>query len=105
MTSHTRRSAAYRSAAVGGTEPADDWRDRAACRDEPTDLFFPTGTSGPAEMQINHAKAICFGGCPVRRVCRDWAVNTGQDFGIWGGQTEQERRAYARHGIKSGRAS
>lgn len=69
-----------------------DWRDRAACRDAEHDLFFPIGTTGPALAQIERARQIC-GGCPVREPCLEWALKTGEDSGIWGGKTGEERRA------------
>jgi WhiB family redox-sensing transcriptional regulator len=72
-----------------------DWRHQARCGDRRDDLFFPTGTTGPAEDQIREAKAIC-ALCPVREDCLEWALDTGQDFGIWGGLTEEERRAIRR---------
>lgn len=31
--------------------------------------------------------------CPVRQECLEWALETAQDFGVWGGMTERERRA------------
>jgi WhiB family redox-sensing transcriptional regulator len=33
------------------------WRDRAARLHEDLDLFFPVGTTGPALLQIEKAKA------------------------------------------------
>ena len=69
-----------------------DWRHRAACRDEDPELFFPAGTSGPALLQVEQAKAVCRR-CPVIGECLSWALATGQDHGIWGGATERERRA------------
>jgi hypothetical protein len=30
--------------------------------------------------------------------CRDWALASGQEAGIWGGLTEDERRRLLRHG-------
>ena len=36
-----------------------DWRHRALCRDEDPELFFPIGTTGPALVQIEQAKAVC----------------------------------------------
>jgi WhiB family transcriptional regulator, redox-sensing transcriptional regulator len=68
-----------------------DWRSRAACRDEEPELFFPIGVSGPALDQVAQAKAICER-CPVHKDCLDWALTTGQNAGIWGGTTEDERR-------------
>jgi WhiB family transcriptional regulator, redox-sensing transcriptional regulator len=73
----------------------ENWRDHAACRHEDPDLFFPIGTTGPAQVQTQQAKAVC-GHCPVREQCLDWALETGQGIGIWGGTTELERRALHR---------
>ena len=71
------------------------WRNRSACLDADLDLFLPVGSTGPAEEQIRRAKEICFG-CPVRPNCLDWALETRQDVGIWGGTTEDERREIRR---------
>ncbi|MBT2411441.1 WhiB family transcriptional regulator [Streptomyces sp. ISL-12] len=73
----------------------DDWREHAACRAEDPDLFFPVGTSGPALLQTEQAKAVCRR-CPVRDQCLEWALDTGQSIGVWGGTDENERRALKR---------
>jgi len=75
-----------------------DWRDRARCLDEDPDLFFPIGTSGPALAQAAAAKALCRG-CAVVGQCLDWALSNYQDAGVWGGTTEEERRAMRRAGL------
>lgn len=72
-----------------------DWRHRAACRELDPELFFPVGVSGPSILQTAEAKAVCFG-CPVKAECLEWALRTGQDAGVWGGKSEQERRALKR---------
>jgi WhiB family transcriptional regulator, redox-sensing transcriptional regulator len=72
-----------------------DWRHRAICRDEDPELFFPVGNSGPALLQIAEAKAVC-GRCPVSNDCLNWALETGQDAGVWGGLSEDERRSLKR---------
>jgi WhiB family redox-sensing transcriptional regulator len=72
-----------------------NWRDRAACRDTDPERFFPVGTTGPALEQTREAKKIC-AGCQVVKHCLEWALVTGQDAGIWGGLTEDERRALRR---------
>ncbi|HEX9774270.1 MAG TPA: WhiB family transcriptional regulator [Actinomycetota bacterium] len=72
-----------------------DWRHQAACRDIDPEIFFPIGTTGPALAQIKAAQAIC-GTCAVSTQCLEWALDTGQDAGIWGGLTEEERRAVRR---------
>jgi WhiB family transcriptional regulator, redox-sensing transcriptional regulator len=69
-----------------------DWRHQARCRDVDPELFFPVGTTGPAGDQIAEAKAVCRP-CPVRGACLAWALDTGQDAGVWGGLSEDERRA------------
>jgi WhiB family redox-sensing transcriptional regulator len=68
------------------------WRSAAACRDADPELFFPVGIAGPALDQIAKAKRIC-DGCRVQTACLGWALRRGLDYGIWGGFTEQERRA------------
>jgi WhiB family redox-sensing transcriptional regulator len=72
-----------------------DWRHRAICRDEDPELFFPVGNSGPALLQIAEAKAVCER-CPVINECLNWALETGQDAGVWGGLSEDERRSLKR---------
>jgi WhiB family redox-sensing transcriptional regulator len=59
------------------------------------ELFFPVGTTGPAMAQAEAAKAVC-ATCPVRPECLEWALATGQDSGVWGGTSEEERRALRR---------
>lgn len=67
------------------------WRDAALCRDAAPELFFPIGTTGPAISEIEEAKRVC-AVCPVQPQCLEFALRTRQEFGIWGGTTEEERR-------------
>lgn len=76
-----------------------DWRHDAICRDEDPELFFPVGTSGPALMQIAEAKSVCRR-CPVTESCLQWALESGQDAGVWGGMSEDERRALNRRSTR-----
>ncbi|MGA8463478.1 MAG: WhiB family transcriptional regulator [Trebonia sp.] len=69
-----------------------DWRLAAACRYMDPDLFFPIGTAGPSADQITRAKEVCRA-CPVRTPCLGWALERGVEHGVWGGMTEEERRA------------
>ncbi|MYR57120.1 WhiB family transcriptional regulator [Streptomyces sp. SID625] len=73
----------------------ENWREHAACRHEDPDLFFPIGTTGPALVQTEQAKAVCRR-CPVREECLRWALDTDQTIGVWGGTGEDERRALRR---------
>lgn len=58
---------------------------RAACRGHDPQLWFPADN-----RQTQEAKRIC-GHCPLRQQCADWAIRTGEPFGIWGGLTPVER--------------
>ncbi|MGK5497294.1 WhiB family transcriptional regulator [Streptomyces sp. URMC 125] len=83
------------AASRGDHDPGTDWRQRAACKNEEPELFFPVGTTGPALLEIEEAKSVCRR-CPVMETCLAWALETGQDFGVWGGLSEDERRAMKR---------
>ncbi|MBM7796585.1 WhiB family transcriptional regulator [Pseudoglutamicibacter albus] len=80
------------------------WRDKAACLEKDPDLFFPVGNTGPALLQIEEAKNVCRT-CPVIEQCLSWAMETGQDAGVWGGLSEDERRAMKRRAARARRAS
>lgn len=41
------------------------------------------------------ALSIC-DGCPIEQQCLDTAMSTPEIYGIWGGKTEQERKALRR---------
>lgn len=66
------------------------WITMAACRSADPDLFFPAAKAGQSTEQIARAKAVC-AGCPVRRQCLAFALQTRQADGIWGGLTREER--------------
>lgn len=83
-------------------QPADDWRARAACREEDPELFFPVGQGPDATAQTGQAKEVCRR-CPVMDQCLQWALETRQDAGVWGGASEQERKGMRIHaGNRSG---
>jgi len=76
------------------------WRDRAACRDVPTEianLFFPGDARGADDDHRYDplARALC-AGCPVRADCLDHAISHGEEYGMWGGMTPSERRRIRR---------
>lgn len=76
------------------------WRKKAACLGSQIDIFYPErgGTSIPA-------RRICCGDdqnepCPVRQQCLDWACTfpiEEDKYGIFGGMTAPERRAYRKN--------
>ena len=69
-----------------------DRRDEAACRGIDPELSFPVGNAGPALRQIGQAKQVC-AKCPVRMPCLEWALDSGQEAGVWRG-TAKTRSAF-----------
>jgi len=80
------------------------WRNRAACLDENPELFFPIGNTGPALLQIEEAKAVCRR-CEIVETCLERAMESGQDAGVWGGMSEDERAALKRRNARARRAA
>lgn len=77
--------------AKGATSRCVTWQDFAACRDRDVRIFFPEqGSASPL------ARAICRR-CPVRDACLAEALAEPALQGIWGGTTDEQRRAL-RHG-------
>ncbi len=85
---------------------APDWRQRGACRDVDPEVFFrqrvvgrPRKDGAPVARQWNDAdaKSVCRR-CPVRMACLSWALDTGQDDGVWGGLNPDERARFTGRG-------
>jgi len=68
------------------------WRDAARCRGTHPSLFFPPEEDGE---EVRDAKDIC-SRCPVIHECLEWALDTDEQFGVWGGTTPRERRRLQR---------
>ena len=66
------------------------WQDNANCKGAKADLFFPERGAS-----TRTAKGICRE-CQVRGECLEFAITTGEKFGIWGGLSERERRRIRR---------
>ena len=66
------------------------WADYGSCTNTDPDLFFPQPGA-----DTSYARSICRG-CPVRLHCLDYALESGQKHGIWGGMTESQRRRLRR---------
>ncbi len=71
------------------------WRQRAACRGVDPDIFYPM-----TDEEAEEAKAICRS-CAVREACLEWALETREKDGVWGGATERERRRIIRQRRRS----
>ena len=77
-----------------GIQPDDyvrsEWITKAWCRNADPDRLFVRGAE-----QRGVAASIC-GQCPVKRECLADALDNRIEFGVWGGQTERQRRALLR---------
>jgi WhiB family redox-sensing transcriptional regulator len=71
-------------------DPELDWRARGQCAQVDPELFFPEKGGNSRE-----AKRIC-AACPVREECLEDALGRSEQFGVWGGLTERERRMLLR---------
>jgi WhiB family redox-sensing transcriptional regulator len=71
-----------------------EWRTRAACRGHDTEAWFPVSRSAK-DTEVAAAKAFCRR-CPVQPACLRWALESGEQHGIYGGFTADERRAINR---------
>jgi WhiB family redox-sensing transcriptional regulator len=85
---------------VGGDDM--NWRAEARCLGSNPGLFFPLGATGAPRAQAETAKRIC-ADCMVRGRCLQFALETNQVTGVWGGTTEDERRTLRRNWVRSGR--
>jgi len=66
------------------------WQDNANCKGANANLFFPERGAS-----TRTAKGICRE-CQVRGACLEFAITTGEKFGIGGGLSERERRRIRR---------
>ena len=83
--------------APGKYESQLAWMNEGNCFKNPVlDLHYPekgnTATNG---------KAQCFG-CPVKQLCGEYAIMTGELYGVWGGMSERERRKIRKQVIEAG---
>lgn len=63
------------------------WMDQARCQETDAEAFFPE-KGAPARL----AKTVCQG-CEVRAECLEYALETSQRHGVWGGFSERQRRS------------
>lgn len=78
---------------VVGSDPLaicarEEWMELAACLDVDPELFFPE----PGGYDKGRAARRICGSCPVRGECLQFAVDTSEQYGIWGGMSLAERR-------------
>jgi len=85
------------SALPGPNADLWDWQLGARCREVSTTVFFhPWGERGDRRRQREMvAKEIC-ASCPVIDQCARHALAAREQYGVWGGMGEDERRAMLR---------
>lgn len=97
LTSHVYPTTGSRTT---GSDTPNPWRD-AACREYGDDTWYPIISSQTSPVKaaanIRRAKAVCHE-CPIRTACLTVALENGEQFGIWGGLTEDERAALSKVG-------
>jgi WhiB family redox-sensing transcriptional regulator len=65
------------------------WQERALCAQTDPELFFPEKGGSTREAKRTCAR------CEVRAECLDAALANDERFGIWGGNSERDRRKLA----------
>lgn len=84
MNDHERLTRLFRRA---------DWMTDAPCAGR-TDIYYPIQHGNGERDAIQQAKAIC-NECPNRIRCLEYAIDNGEDHGIWGGYSVRQRRRIA----------
>jgi WhiB family redox-sensing transcriptional regulator len=70
-----------------------EWQVIGRCRDRGgTQFFHPDNDLGRISRRLREAaaKRVCES-CPVRPQCATHALTVGEEYGVWGGFTENER--------------
>lgn len=67
----------------------DEWAPQAACRQGDPDALFVKGVDQRSAAEICRS-------CRVRNHCLVTALDNREEFGVWGGLTERQRRALLR---------
>jgi len=70
-----------------------EWQMQGRCRDrEGAQFFHPDDDLGRISRRLREAaaKRVC-ATCPVRRQCATHALTVGEEYGVWGGFSENDR--------------
>lgn len=71
-------------------DPTNPW-EGARCAETDPEAFFPEKGESSQE-----AKKVCASGCPLRDFCLQYALENGEEYGIWGGMSAIERKRLLR---------
>lgn len=74
--------------------------DQPLCAEIGTSAYFPASDDNAEKESVEQehwrlAKKLCKA-CKHQKDCLDWAVETKENHGIWGGMSTVERREYSR---------
>lgn len=73
----------------GACSPGSAWENPELIRQR-TSMFYPDPADDDYDTTVSEAKAVC-ATCPALEACL--ASGLHEQYGIWGGTTEEERRA------------
>ena len=92
--------------------PTDwSWQDAAACKGQPTGLFFPPEGERAAERHVRELEASAFcGWCPVHAECLDHSFGgtnpaRWEQYGLWAGVNEDARAKRRRKRMRAASAA
>lgn len=68
---------------------------RAACKDQPSSLWFPENGEEHRAGDYRAGKQVCEG-CDVRAECLEYALTNRMEYGLWGGLIPKERQLLRR---------
>ncbi|WP_202551109.1 WhiB family transcriptional regulator [Streptomyces sp. SID8352] len=80
----------------GGGGVIAGWWARAACAGTDPDAFYADGPDSHNQRTL--AQQVC-AACPVRAECAAHAIQTGENWGMWGGMTQKELRRRRLRGV------
>lgn len=77
-----------------------DWYDQAACSGVSVELFYPA--IGSPDLAFE-AQRVCRG-CECQADCLEFALETGERHGVWGGLPPKQRQKHGRQVLARMRA-
>lgn len=78
------------------------WQDEAECRNYDPELWFPVTNSPDRKRKYELEPKLICRSCPVRSECLTYALDAQEEYGIWGGLNEEERRELSSRGGRPG---
>ncbi len=72
------------------------WHREARCADEDIN---PAWFHSTDVREVKHAIRVCQG-CPVINKCLEYALSSADNWGVWGGLTDRQRRLLQRQGLQ-----